>query len=185
MGSTTFDGPIRAGNIFHTTGTTVGKNMSNLGYSLSSQTDTVRFTDTSPKSLGIYLPANSQIVTIEVCTEIAFNATTSNLLDVGDSGAGDRYLNGVGNGQGRGPGGEGTYKELENTGNWNRGDATFNVANWYNVSTASGISGDIQLTATYTGTPVSGVGEASAGLLRLNVIYIQGRNASVATAWGA
>jgi hypothetical protein len=33
MANTTFSGPIKAGNIFNTTGTTVGTNVSNVGFS--------------------------------------------------------------------------------------------------------------------------------------------------------
>jgi hypothetical protein len=34
MAQTTFSGPIKAGNIFNTTGTTVGTDVSNVGFKL-------------------------------------------------------------------------------------------------------------------------------------------------------
>ena len=40
MANTTFSGPIRAGNIRNTTGTTVGTNIANVGYVVMCQ-DTV------------------------------------------------------------------------------------------------------------------------------------------------
>jgi hypothetical protein len=36
-----FSGPIKAGNIFNTTGTTVGTNVANVGFVVMSQTDTI------------------------------------------------------------------------------------------------------------------------------------------------
>ena len=37
MGTTTFSGPIRAGNIRNTTGTTVGSDIANVGYVVMTQ----------------------------------------------------------------------------------------------------------------------------------------------------
>jgi hypothetical protein len=41
MANTTFSGPIRAGNILDTTGTTVGTNVSNIGSVVMSQSKTI------------------------------------------------------------------------------------------------------------------------------------------------
>jgi hypothetical protein len=41
MANTTFSGPIRAGDILDTTGTTVGTNVSNIGFVVMSQSDTI------------------------------------------------------------------------------------------------------------------------------------------------
>ena len=41
MATTTFSGPVKAGTISNTTGTTVGTNMANVGSVLMSQTEAV------------------------------------------------------------------------------------------------------------------------------------------------
>jgi len=83
MASTTFSGPIKAGNIFNTTGTTVGKDVANVGFVVMSQTDTIAFGNTTDKSLSIVIPANSQIVDIKVLVTEPFDAGTTNTLDIG------------------------------------------------------------------------------------------------------
>lgn len=85
MGTTTFTGPITAGTILNTTGTTVGQDVSNVGYVAMSQS--VPLTQaTNVGNPGVYqtlavLPAGSQIVGIDVFVTTAWNgaATTINL----------------------------------------------------------------------------------------------------------
>jgi hypothetical protein len=72
MATTTFSGPIKAGNIFNTIGTTVGTDVSNVGFVVMSQTDTIAFGNTTDKSLSIVIPANSQLVDIKVFVITAF-----------------------------------------------------------------------------------------------------------------
>ena len=43
MGTTTFSGPIKAGTIKETTGTTVGTDMKNTGQVVMAQTHAIRF----------------------------------------------------------------------------------------------------------------------------------------------
>jgi hypothetical protein len=59
MARTTFSGPIRAGNIFNTTGTTVGTDIANVGQVVMAQSSAI--TQTS-SATTIVIPANSQIV---------------------------------------------------------------------------------------------------------------------------
>jgi hypothetical protein len=92
MANTTFSGPIKAGNIFNTTGTTVGTNVANVGFVVMSQTDTIAFGNTTDKSLSIVIPANSQLVDIKVFVITAFNAGTTNTLDIGIVGDSDLYV---------------------------------------------------------------------------------------------
>ena len=66
MASTTFSGPIKAGTIRNTTGTTVGTNVANVGSVVMSQTDTIAFGDTTDKSLSIVIPARSEEHTSEL-----------------------------------------------------------------------------------------------------------------------
>jgi hypothetical protein len=79
MANTTFSGPIRAGNIPNTTGTTVGTNVANVGQVVMGQS--VRFTqnalfNTTPNTT-IVIPANSQIVEITLYIDAALTGTTT------------------------------------------------------------------------------------------------------------
>ena len=70
MGTTTFSGPIKAGPITNTTGTTVGTDVKNVGFVKMAQT--AGWTQsTTAADTGIVIPANSQI------TEIIINITTA------------------------------------------------------------------------------------------------------------
>jgi hypothetical protein len=84
MGITTFSGPIRAGNINTTTGTTLGENVRNVGSVVMSQVVPVTQADTAT-ALGttIVLPANSHILNIQMLNTVAWDST--NTLSVGTS----------------------------------------------------------------------------------------------------
>lgn len=70
MATTTFSGPIKAGTIKDTTGSTVGTNVKNVGFVKMSQTASwTQSTDAA--DTGIVIPANSQI------TEIIIYITTA------------------------------------------------------------------------------------------------------------
>lgn len=62
MGTTTFSGPIRAGNIFNTTGTTVGTDVTNVGYAVMAQSAVIDISGTSANTAVAVVPANSQII---------------------------------------------------------------------------------------------------------------------------
>jgi len=66
MGTTTFSGPIKAGTIKETTGTTVGTDMKNTGQVLMAQTASVDLSSgaIAASALDIIIPANSQLVDI-------------------------------------------------------------------------------------------------------------------------
>ena len=66
MGSTTFSGPIKAGTISQTTGTTVGTDIKNVGQVLMAQTAAVDLSSgaIAASALDIVIPANSQLVDI-------------------------------------------------------------------------------------------------------------------------
>ena len=70
MGTTTFSGPIKAGTISNTTGTTVGTNVKNIGFVKMAQTASWSQSTTAADT-GIVIPANSQI------TEVIVNITTA------------------------------------------------------------------------------------------------------------
>ena len=84
MANTTFSGPIKAGSISNTTGTTVGADMANVGYVLMSQTEAVDQTAVTGTT-NIIIPANSQLVSAALSVSVVYNgvATTTGLGYVG------------------------------------------------------------------------------------------------------
>ena len=84
MANTTFSGPILAGGIKNTTGTTVGSDMKNTGYVLMSQTEAVDQTATT-STTSIIIPAKSQLVTASLLVSVVWNgaAATAGLGYVG------------------------------------------------------------------------------------------------------
>ena len=76
MGTTTFTGPIRAGDVLNTTGTTVGE-IANVGFVVMAQSAVVNQA-TNVSSAGLYktdivIPANSQILSIAVLKTVAWS----------------------------------------------------------------------------------------------------------------
>lgn len=82
MGTTTFSGPIKAGTIQSTTGTTVGSDMANVGSVVMAQSAAITQSTTAAGS-GIVIPANSQIVEIYVYVTTAWD--NSSTLSIGTS----------------------------------------------------------------------------------------------------
>lgn len=85
MGTTTFTGPVRAGNILNTTGTTVGQDVANVGFVVMSQSAAVAQA-TNVGSAGVYktnivIPAGSQILRISILKTTVWSgvATTINV----------------------------------------------------------------------------------------------------------
>jgi len=88
MGTTTFSGPIRAGTIKNTTGTTVGTDVANVGQVVMSQTFSA---DLSGGALAaqvtdVVIPANSQI--IDCVIDIITAASGATNLSIGDTAGG-------------------------------------------------------------------------------------------------
>jgi hypothetical protein len=86
MANTTFSGPILAGGIKNTTGSTVGTNMKNTGHVLMSQTEAITQVATT-STTDIIIPANSQLVSADLFVSVVWNgaATTAGLGYVGDA----------------------------------------------------------------------------------------------------
>jgi hypothetical protein len=84
MASTTFSGPIKAGTISNTTGTTLGDNVKNTGQVVMCQSQAVTQAD---GTTNIVLPANSQIVGAELSVTAVWSgaASTTGLGFVGDA----------------------------------------------------------------------------------------------------
>lgn len=84
MGTTTFSGPIRAGDIRDTTGTTVGTNVRNVGGVVLAQHFPITQAGTQTAlATPIVLPANSHIVGMQMLTTAAWVTTTT--VSVGTS----------------------------------------------------------------------------------------------------
>ena len=84
MAITNFSGPITAGNIRNTTGTTIGTNIANVGQVVMTQTHLI---DLSGGALAadvtnIVIPANSQIIDVVIDSVVAASGATN--LSIGD-----------------------------------------------------------------------------------------------------
>ena len=93
MGTTTFSGPVKAGTIKDTTGTTLGTDVKNVGFVVMAQSAFIDITGASHLNQVIgTIPANSQI------TDVILNVTTVNddtnaaTVSVGTDGDGDAFI---------------------------------------------------------------------------------------------
>lgn len=150
MGTTTFTGPIKAGNIPDTSGSTLGSDVKNTGWVLMAQSSA--FTQASGAT-DIVIPANSQIVDIKVFLTTAMTGAATT-FGIGTT-ASATFLTAAGalDGAAIGP-----LTATPGT------DATRN-GNWIDVGTTDR---KIAVTSTNTG---SGVGS-------IVVTYLQNRNAT-------
>ena len=154
MGTTTFSGPIKAGTIKATTGTSLGTNIKNTGQVVMSQTFAA---DLSGGALAasvtdVVIPANSQIIDCVIdCPTAMGNATA--VLSVGDTVGGNAtFVNSfsitVASGAGR------KYPTTEAGG----------ALAWADIGTA-----DKRITWTTTGA-------TNAGEIRVTILYQQNAN---------
>ena len=154
MATTTFSGPIKAGTISNTTGTTVGTNVKNVGQVLMSQSFSFAYgTEGSATDTNVVIPANSQIVRIDVNVETAFNDSGNDLLEVGSSANTDLYVNDV---------------SIAAVGKIALGTAAL-CANWKDIGTS-----DIRIGYIYNGAN----NDASAGAATVTISYLQNNNLS-------
>ena len=154
MANTTFSGPIKAGPISHTTGTTVGTNVKNTGHVVMSQSAKIVYTNVTDLSTNIVLPAKSHIIAIDVNVEVAFNGGGADTLDVGIVGNSDLYVDGA-NVAAIGPVALGT---------------TGLCTNWRNVGTS-----DVRVAMKY----IDAGGGAGAGRARVTITYTQANDHSL------
>ena len=150
MGTTTFTGPVKAGTIPNTSGSTLGRNVKNTGWVLMSQSSAVT---QASGATNIVIPANSQIVDIKVFVTTAFDGGAST-FGIGTT-ASATFLTAAGalNGAAVGP-----LTATPGT------DATRN-GNWIDVGTTDR---KIAVTSTNTG----------AGVANIVVSYLQNRDAT-------
>ena len=86
MSIVTFTGPIKAGDVLNTTGTTAGT-IKNVGFVIMAQTNTVTLTQAGAATAlatNIVIPANSHIVNIHILAFDAFSGA-SPTISVGTS----------------------------------------------------------------------------------------------------
>lgn len=154
MGTTTFSGPIKAGTIKDTTGTTVGTDKANVGFVLMAQSGNVVFGDDGTTTVVATLPANSQIYQIAVDVTTAFDAGTTNTLDIGDGTTADKYADALA---------AGAQARVLATSDVSQ------IGNLIDIGTA-----DVDVTVTYNQTGTA----ATAGAATVTVLYLQNRNLS-------
>ena len=93
MATTNFSGPITAGQIRNTTGTTLGDNMKNVGFvsmAQSAKVDIIGATHTS--QVCAVIPANSQITDVIVNVTTVNNDTGAATISVGTTADADAFI---------------------------------------------------------------------------------------------
>ena len=83
MGKTTFSGPVLAGGINETTGTTLGANVKNTGHVTMVQGKDVAVTGATANTNIAVIPANSQILFVHVDVTEVSNDTNAATFSVG------------------------------------------------------------------------------------------------------
>jgi hypothetical protein len=154
MANTTFSGPIKAGTIKYTTGTTVGTDKANVGFVLMAQSANVVFGADGTETVVATVPANSQIYQIAVDVTTAFDAGTTNTFDIGDGSTADQYADALA------------------VGTAARVLATSDVSQIGNLIDIGSTDVDVTVTYNQTGTA------ATAGAATVTVLYLQNRNLS-------
>jgi hypothetical protein len=93
MGTTTFTGPIKAGNILNTSGSTVGSNVANVGYCVMAQSAVIDIIGaTSADQVCATIPAGSQIVDVILNVTTANDDTGTATVSVGTSADADAFV---------------------------------------------------------------------------------------------
>ena len=153
MANTTFSGPILAGGIKYTTGTTVGTDIKNTGQVVMSQTFALDLSSgaVAAEVTNVVIPANSQIIDIVLDQITAANTTTN--YSVGDvAGGAATLLN--------------TYASGTDAGRKYPTTQAGGALAWEDVGTT-----DIRLTVTSSAVTTSGE-------IRFTILYSQNTNLS-------
>ena len=83
MGTTTFSGPIKAGTINETTGSTLGSNVKNTGHVTMVQGKDINITGASANTNIAVIPANSQVLFVHIDVTEVSNDTGAATFSVG------------------------------------------------------------------------------------------------------
>jgi len=150
MATTTFSGPIKAGTIRNTTGTTVGTDVANAGFVTMAQAAVIAATGADGQTTTVAtIPANSKIIAVVLNVTTANNDGTASTVQVGTSGDPNAFL-GATSVQAAGV----TFSDVMTS-----------------VSTDVGTT-DIQVISTFSATDEDG----TAGVADVTVMYIQNAN---------
>ena len=154
MATTTFSGPIKAGPIKETTGTTVGTNVKDTGFVLMAQSAVIDIIGaTAADQVVATIPAGSQIVDVILNVVTANTDTGTATVSVGTASSATAFIPST------------TAKTAATT----RGTLSTSVAT--DVGT-----NDIQVLADFTAQN----GNGSAGAATVTVLYIQSNELVVA-----
>ena len=154
MGTTTFSGPIKAGTLKETTGSTGGTDVANTGFVLMAQSANIVYAADGTTTTIATLPANSQIFQITLDVTTAFDAGTTNTIDFGDGTTADKYADALA---------AGSLARVLATSDVSQ------IGNLIDIGTS-----DIQVVATYNQSGSA----ASAGAATATVLYLQNNNLS-------
>ena len=158
MATTTFSGPIKAGTIANTTGTTVGDDVKNTGQVVMSQSimiDAAVVVGTTTYNVGV-IPKNSQLLTTTIRVAIASDQGTTATVSVGKTGSAAFFI--------------------ANTNIKAQGE-TSSIANGA-LDEADRFGSDTQITATLIAVGTT----ATVGQVTVTFTYVQANNLSDATA---
>lgn len=93
MGTTTFSGPLKAGSISQTTGTTVGTNVANVGFVVMAQSAVIDIIGASSADQVVAtIPAGSQIIDVILNVTTANDDTGTAVVVVGTSTDADAFI---------------------------------------------------------------------------------------------
>jgi len=146
MGTTTFSGPIKAGTIKDTTGTTLGSDVKNTGQVVMGQSAFIDITGASHLNQVIAtIPANSQITDVILNVVTANDDTNAATVSVGTVADADAFIASA------------NVKAVATT----RGTLDAEASNVGST--------DIQVVADFTGTD----GDGTAGNATVTVTYLQ------------
>ena len=152
MATTTFSGPIKAGTISNTTGTTLGDDVKNTGQVVMSQSiliDATVVVGTTTYNVGV-IPKNSQLLTTTMRCAVVSNASGTATVSVGKTGTAQYFIANT------------NVKALGETSSI--ADAALDEADRF--------SADTQITATL----ISAGGTATTGQVSVTFTYIQANN---------
>jgi len=155
MANTTFSGPVRSKDGFQSIieNTTTG-GVTATGYGVMSQSKQVTFAADGTETVIGTLPANSQIVEIYVDVSTAFDAGTTNTLDLGDGTTADQYADAL---------------DVSSAGRLRATSDVSQIGNLVDIGTS-----DVALTATFNQSGTA----ATAGTAQVTVLYVPNNNLS-------
>ena len=158
MATTTFSGPIKAGTISNTTGTTLGDDVRNTGQVVMTQSimiDSAVVVGTTTYNVGV-IPKNSQLLTATIRVAIVSNPSGTATVSVGKTGSAAFFI---------------ANTDVKTLGE------TSSIANGA-LDEADRFGSDTQITATLIAAGTT----ATVGQVSVTFTYVQANNLQDATA---